>query len=263
MNEFFQLLGMGWISVFVFMSILWYIGKRIGNYAIVDVGWTVSLVLLCLVFFLFGAGLFERKLLILLMVSFWGIRLGGYLLFTRIIGGHGEDERYVAFRRDYGEAVDRKFFINIFQFQALLDVVLAIPFLLISINPEESLQTLEYAGLGLFVVAVIGEAVADNQLHSFKKNPENKGKNCEVGLWYYSRHPNYFFEWLIWVSYGLVSLASPYGYIGLSSPVLMYILLTKFSGVPMSEELALKKRGDVFREYQRTTSAFFPWFKKG
>jgi steroid 5-alpha reductase family enzyme len=96
-----------------------------------------------------------------------------------------------------------------------------------------------------------------------KKNPENKGKNCEVGLWYYSRHPNYFFEWLIWVSYGLVSLASPYGYIGLISPVLMYILLTKFSGVPMSEELALKKRGDVFREYQRTTSAFFPWFKKG
>ncbi len=262
MSDVLQIVGYGWLSVFIFMSILWYIGKEIQNYAIVDVGWTVSLVLICAVYFYLGNGWFERKLLILGMVGFWGIRLGGYLLFTRIIGGHGEDERYKAFRKDYGDSVDRKFFTNIFQFQGLLDVVLSIPYLLICLNPEEGFQTLEYVGLGVFVIAVLGEGLADNQLHRFKKDPANKGKNCEVGLWNYSRHPNYFFEWLIWVSYFFVSLASPYGYLGIIPAILMYVFLTKFTGIPMSEELALKKRGDVFREYQRTTSAFIPWFKK-
>ena len=245
MSDVLQIVGYGWLSVFIFMSILWYIGKEIQNYAIVDVGWTVSLVLICAVYFFLGNGWFERKLLILGMVGFWGIRLGGYLLFTRIIGGHGEDERYKAFRKDYGDSVDRKFFTNIFQFQGLLDVVLSIPYLLICLNPEEGFQTLEYVGLGIFVIAVLGEGLADNQLHRFKKDPANKGKNCEVGLWNYSRHPNYFFEWLIWVSYFFVSLASPYGYLGIIPAILMYVFLTKFTGIPMSEELALKK-GEMY-----------------
>lgn len=262
MVEVLKLVGYGWLAVFLFMTILWYIGKKIENYAIVDVGWTISLVLICVVYFVLGEGWLYRKILILGMVGFWGIRLGGYLLFTRILGGHGEDERYKAFRSDYGDAVDRKFYTNVFQFQGILDVVLSIPYLIICMNPVEGFGILEYVGLGVFSIGVIGEAVADNQLHSFKKNSENKGKNCEVGLWYYSRHPNYFFEWLIWVSYFFVSVHSPYGYLGILPAILMYIFLTRFTGVPMSEELAVKKRGDVYREYQRTTSAFFPWFKK-
>ncbi|MCB1142832.1 MAG: DUF1295 domain-containing protein [Leptospiraceae bacterium] len=262
MNEIIQIIGIGWFAVALFMTILWYIGKKIQNYAIVDVGWTIALVILSSIYSILGDGWLPRRILIGGMVGFWGLRLGGYLLFTRILGGHGEDQRYVAFRKDYGDKVDQKFFTNIFQFQGLLDLVLAIPFLLIAMNPIPEFTYYDFIGLGIFLIAIIGEGIADNQLHTFKKKPENKGKNCEVGLWYYSRHPNYFFEWLTWISYGVISLGSEYGYLGFLSAILMYIFLTKFTGVPMTEKYALEKRGDVYREYQKSTSPFIPWFKK-
>lgn len=252
----------GWALVAIFMSILWYSGKRKNNYNIIDVGWTLSLVIFVWVFYFLCNGAFEKKILIVSLVSFWGIRLGGYLFVTRVLSGHEEDERYASFRADYGEHVHRKFFTNIFQFQGSLNVILSIPFFLICNNPNSNFHILEYFGVFLFGVALIGEAIADYQLNQFKKDPNNKGKNCEVGLWYYSRHPNYFFEWLVWVSWGWISLAAPYGYIGLISPILMYIFLTRFTGIPITEKFILKKRGDVYREYQRTTSAFVPWFKK-
>ncbi len=265
MPEAIRLLLIGAGIIFLFMSALWYTGKKIGNYAIVDVGWAAALAILALAYFILGEGFFLRKIIITSMVCFWAIRLGGYLLFTRILGGHGEDERYTAFRKDYGDAVDRKFFTNIFQFQGLLDVFLSLPFLISCINPNPEMQIWEWIALGLFIFAVLGEALADRQLHSFKKDAANKGKNCEVGLWKYSRHPNYFFEWLIWVSYSLFSIAPEFGifgYSGILPMIVMFIFLTKFSGIPMTEKQALLKRGDVYREYQRTTSAFIPWFKK-
>ncbi len=253
----------GWLLVAIFMGILWYYGKRKNNYNIVDVAWTFSLVIFVWVFYFLCNGAFEKKILIVSLVSFWGFRLGGYLFITRVLSGHKEDERYASFRESYGEYVHRKFFTNIFQFQGALNVVLSIPFYLIASNPNSEFHVLEYLGIILFIVALMGEAIADYQLTQFKKNPENKGKNCEVGLWYYSRHPNYFFEWLVWVSWALISLASPYGYVGIISPILMYIFLTRFTGIPITEKFILQKREDIYKEYQRTTSAFFPWFKKG
>ncbi|MDX1957276.1 MAG: DUF1295 domain-containing protein [Leptospiraceae bacterium] len=261
--NFWQLLLIGWGVVFIFMTILWYIGKRMNNYAIVDVGWTMALWLLVTVYALLADGLLIHKALIFSMVSFWAFRLGGYLLFTRILGGHGEDQRYTAFRKDYGDSVDRKFFTNIFQFQGALDVILSLPFLYACLNTSPQIEILEWAGLGFFLVGILGEATADRQLHDFKTKPENKGLNCEVGLWRYSRHPNYFFEFLVWVGFGLVGLASPNGYYGLIATVIMFILLRFISGVPMSEKYAIAKRPEVYSEYQRTTNAFVPWFKKG
>jgi steroid 5-alpha reductase family enzyme len=257
-----QLLLIGWGIIFVFMSLFWYVGKRMGNYAVVDVAWTMALWILAVVYAILGNGNIIHKVLILGMVSFWAFRLGGYLLFTRILGGHGEDQRYTAFRKDYGEDVDRKFFTNIFQFQGALDVVLSLPFLFACLNDSSSIEILEIAGLGVFLVGIVGEAIADRQLHNFKSDKANAGKNCEVGLWNYSRHPNYFFEFLVWVGYGLVGLASPNGYYGLISTLIMLVLLTKVSGVPLAEKYALEKRPEIYKEYQRTTSAFVPWFKK-
>ncbi|MCX8000870.1 MAG: DUF1295 domain-containing protein, partial [Leptospiraceae bacterium] len=226
-------------------------GKQKNNYTIVDVGWTLGLVIMAWVFYFFCIGSWEKRILITSLVSFWGIRLGSHLFITRILKGHKEDERYASFREDYGDKVHRKFFTNIFQFQALLDVILSIPFFLIANNPKVEFEVLEIAGVILFILAFAGESLADYQLNQFKKDPSNQGKNCEVGLWYYSRHPNYFFEWLVWVSWSLISLAAPYGYFGLISPILMYIFLTRFTGIPMTEKIILKKRGEAYREYQR------------
>lgn len=265
MNQVSSILITAFICIFIFMSSFWYIGKKIKNYAIVDVAWATALVLLCAIYFFMGDSILERRVLILSMVCFWGLRLGGYLLFTRILGGHGEDERYANFRKDYGDKADRKFFTNIFMFQGALDIFLSLPFLLVCINPNPEIQVYEFFGFVLFIIALAGESIADRQLHQFKAKPENKGKNCEIGLWYYSRHPNYFFEWLVWVSYFLVSISPSLGWIGflgILPMILMYIFLTKFSGVPMAEKLSLEKRGDVYREYQKTTSPFIPWFKK-
>lgn len=104
--------------------------------------------------------------------------------------------------------------------------------------------------------------LADRQLARFRADPANKGKVCQAGLWNYSRHPNYFFEWLVWVGYAVFALGSPWGWLGLIAPALMLHFLLNVTGIPMTEELSLKSKGDAYRAYQRTTSAFVPWFKK-
>ena len=100
------------------------------------------------------------------------------------------------------------------------------------------------------------------QLKQFKANPANKGRVCQAGLWNFSRHPNYFFEWLVWVAFFLFALGSPWGWVTIYCPALMLFFLLKVTGIPMTEELAVKTKGDAYREYQRTTSVFVPWFKK-
>lgn len=260
MENIWFMVFIAWVVVFIIMTKLWYLGKKIHNYAIVDVGWAFSLVAIAFVYYVLGEGFIARKAIIMFMVFFWGFRLSSYLA-VRVLS-HGEDARYTAFRKDYGDAVDRKFFTNIFQFQGLLDIILSIPFLIICSNPDINIHPLEYIGLTVFLFAVIGETAADFQLSQFKADTANKGKTCKVGLWNYSRHPNYFFEWMIWVSYFLVALPSPNGYFAIIPAILMLIFLLKFTGIPMTEANAIKTRGEEYREYQRTTSAFVPWFKK-
>lgn len=104
--------------------------------------------------------------------------------------------------------------------------------------------------------------MSDEQLHGFKANPKNKGRTCNVGLWQYSRHPNYFFEWLVWVAFFVYALGSPWGWAAVISPVIMYVLMIYVSGVPLAEHQALESRGDDYRRYQQVTSMFFPWPKK-
>ena len=114
----------------------------------------------------------------------------------------------------------------------------------------------------LFIFALIGETIADEQLQSFKREPANKGKTCDTGLWYYSRHPNYFFEWLVWVGLFIYALGSPNGWIAFVSPLLMFYLMMYVSGVPLAEEQALLSRGQAYKDYQQTTSVFFPLPKR-
>jgi steroid 5-alpha reductase family enzyme len=146
--------------------------------------------------------------------------------------------------------------------QGISNVLLSIPFFISVVNTQRSLSVFEYAGAVLWLISVVGEAIADVQLASFKKDPNNKGKVCDKGLWYYSRHPNYFFEWLMWVSYFVFALGSPYGFIAIISPAVILYLLLKVTGIPATEQQSLKTKGEAFKRYQQTTSVFVPWFKK-
>ena len=242
------------------MLILWLIHLPIRNAAIVDAGWAGGLALLAVIYGVLGDGWMPRRVVIGAMVLYWGFRLGLFLLLTRVIG-HPEEGRYVELRRKWGSNIALKFFA-FFEVQALLDVVLSAPFLLAALDPKPHFTALEIAGVATWLLAFVGEIVADAQLRHFKMNSSNRGKSCQVGLWHYSRHPNYFFEFLIWVGYALYALDAPYGFVGLLSPALILYFLLRLSGIPATEAQALRSRGDEYRAYQRTTSAFVPWFPK-
>ena len=253
----------GFLLVAVMMFMLWLIGLRTNNYAIVDFGWAVGLTLIA---DYYGwqswrhGGYLPRIILFCAMATIWGLRLGLYLLLTRVIG-HPEEGRYQQLRKEWKTNLPLKF-LAFYLFQGLLDAILSLPFLWVALNRAEKIHWLEIAGVALFVIAKIGESISDAQLTAFKNNPNNKGKTCRAGLWKYSRHPNYFFEWNIWVAWFLFALASPHGYTAIVCPAFMLFLLFKITGIPATEEQSLRSRGDDYREYQRTTSVFVPWPKK-
>lgn len=249
----------GWLIIFLFMTLLWLIHFPIKNAAIVDVGWTFSLLILP-VFYATQAGWTVRSILIVTMAALWALRLGGYLFFTRIWKAE-EEGRYITLREKWQPYTGLKFFI-FFQAQGLMDVILSIPFLLAILNPEPVIHWLEWLAVLIFLLAFVGETASDWQLHSFKKNPENKGKICQKGLWNYSRHPNYFFETVIWLSWGLFALLSPYGWVGLIAPAVIISSIWKVTGIPATEEQNRKSKGEAWLEYERTTSVFVPWFKR-
>jgi steroid 5-alpha reductase family enzyme len=242
------------------MLALWIIHLILGNAAIVDVGWAAGLAVLAIFYSIAGPGYGARKWAVASMAGFWGLRLAAYLLFARVIG-QPEEGRYVQLRKEWKSYLPLRF-LFFFEFQAALDVVLSLPFLLACLNPNAPLGAFEKIGAGIWLFAMIGEAVADEQLNRFKKNPSNKGKTFRGGLWRYSRHPNYFFDWLVWVGYAIFVLGSAWGWLGLISPALILYFLLGITGIPATEAQALRSRGTEYRDYQRSTSSFIPWFPK-
>ncbi len=261
MNHLIMLLLIGAASVAWLMLGLWLISLSPGNAAIVDAGWAGGLALLGVLYAAFGDGYWRRSAIMAAMAAIWGLRLSTYLMVTRVIG-HPEEGRYQELRRKWKTNIAFKF-LMFFEFQALLCVVLAIPFLAAARNPDRMISPLEWTGAALWVIAMAGEVTADRQLSKFKSDRANKGHTCQVGLWRYSRHPNYFFEWLIWMGFAIFALDSPGGYWGLISPALILYFVLRVTGIPATEAQALRSRGEEYRRYQQSTSAFVPWFRKG
>ncbi|MGH8377877.1 MAG: DUF1295 domain-containing protein, partial [Gammaproteobacteria bacterium] len=222
-------------------------------------GWTIGVPLCALIFAAMGDGNATRRIVVAVMTALWGVRLGVYLLF-RVLG-HPEDARYAQLRREWSGNVPLRF-LGFFELQALLAVVFALPALFASLNAAPRFSWLEYLGIALWIIAVTGESIADWQLKRFKADPANRGRLCRAGLWNYSRHPNYFFEFLVWVAFAVFALASPWGWIVLICPLLMLVFLFKLTGIPATEAQALRSKGEAYRQYQRSTSAFIPWFPK-
>lgn len=256
--EHLALLGAAIVAAM--MLVLWVIHLLIRNAAIVDVGWAAGLGILAIFYAFAGPGYYARKWAIASMAGFWGLRLAAYLLFARVLG-HPEEGRYVQLRNEWKTNLPLHF-LFFFEFQALLDVVLSLPFLLACMDTRVPLGVWAKTGAAIWLIAIAGEAFADKQLNAFKKNPANKGRTFRAGLWKYSRHPNYFFEWLIWIGYAVFAISSPWGWLGLLSPALILYFLLGVTGIPATEEQALRTRGNEYRAYQRTTSAFVPWFPK-
>lgn len=213
------------LSVALF-ALAWFTAKRIDNYSIVDALWSLSFGLFALVTLLFAMGDPTRKLLFGGMFFIWSLRLGSYLT-VRIFSHLSEEgRRYKERRRQYGSRAGSRFFL-FFMYQAVSVVLLLAPLFVVAANGTPGIRPLEWIGAAVWLVGLIGESVADAQMAHFRAAPENKGKICEQGLWHYSRHPNYFFEAVIWLGYGIFALATPYGWATLYAPALIWFRLLK------------------------------------
>jgi steroid 5-alpha reductase family enzyme len=241
----------------VVMAMAWAVQRAMRNAGWVDVFWTFGTGAAGAIAAL-AAGFSPRSALAAALIIVWALRLGLYILF-RTRGIPHEDARYARMRTEWGTRFEPRMFA-LLMVQAVAAWPLAVAAGLAAWCPAPLAGVPLLAGLAIAVIAVAGEALADRQMHQFRGNPANKGKVCDVGLWGWSRHPNYFFEWLYWLAYPALALSGgwPWGLLAFAAPVLMFLLLTRISGVPMLEREMLESRGESYRAYQRRVPAFFP-----
>jgi steroid 5-alpha reductase family enzyme len=246
------------------MAVAWQVQLTTGNTGWIDVFWTFGLgavaIIASLVPLFDGSWPHVRQIMVAILVAVWSLRLGGHILIrTRTVG---DDPRYRQLITQWGTDAAREMFWQL-QKQAAVSLILAISIVLAAQNPHPGLRTQDVLGLAMVIAAIVGEAVSDYQLRRFKVDPANRNSVCDIGLWRWSRHPNYFFEWLFWLAYPLIAIDlagyNPYGWLALLAPICMYWVLVYVSGIPPLEEHMLRSRGETFRAYQRRTRAFFPF----
>ncbi|WP_058197235.1 DUF1295 domain-containing protein, partial [Xanthomonas translucens] len=177
---------------------------------------------------------------------------------VRVFGDAHEDGRYRALREHWHG--DQRRFLLFFLGQALVVVLFALPLSMAAHNPLPQWSMWTTLALATWLLAVGGESLADRQLAAFRAAPGNKGKTCRRGLWRYSRHPNYFFEFVHWFAYVFLAVGSGALWVGIAAlgPLLMFAFLYRVTGIPYTEQQALRSRGQDYADYQRSTSAFFP-----
>ena len=237
------------------MAVLWYVQVRIHDASHVDVAWAVLIACAAILYAVLADGDLAHRVLAAALASLWGFRLGGYLYVNRI-RGKAEDGRYRELRRKWAEKANRNFLV-FFQAQALFVVFFSLPFAFIALDPDSSFGLVEWIGIALWAIGNVGTIVSDRQLAQWRAHPKNKGKTAHGGLWSWSRHPNYFFEWVNWCGNALVATTAPRGWIAWIVPAGLLFLLLRVTGIPATEAQALRSRSD-YAEYQRTTSAFVP-----
>lgn len=257
MNPWQQLL-LVWALGAIAQGLAWARQQRTRNAGIVDVVWSFGVGGAAVLVAMTGEGALLPRALLGVLGSLWGLRLGLHLL--QRVRGEGEDGRYAQLRKRWGDAPMK--WLAMFQFQALLVALFALPFLAVAANPVAEGNAWFVGGIAMWIACVAGEAIADSQLARFRADPANKGKACRAGLWRYSRHPNYFFEWLHWFAYVLLAVGSPLAWLAWSGPLVMYVFLRFLSGVPFTEAQALRTRGEDYARYQRSTPMLIPWFPK-
>jgi steroid 5-alpha reductase family enzyme len=251
------------VALAVVMSGAWLAWRNTGNSGWIDTTWTFGLGAVgcagALAPSLWSAGITARQALVAALIVIWAVRLGVHI--AQRTSGIKDDPRYGKMVAGWGADASLQMYFLV-QKQALVSIPLALSMVLAGWNPLPGLRVQDGLGVLVLVIAIAGEGVADAQLRRFRANPANFGKVCDAGLWSWSRHPNYFFEWFGWLAYPLLAIdfsgVYPWGFAALLGPACMYWLLVYVSGIPPLEAHMLERRHDEFRAYQARTSAFFP-----
>jgi len=237
---------------------LWWRQRRTGNATSVDAAWSAAIGVIGVGAAVFGGGSPVQRLTVGLLAYAWSGRLTWHLLRDRVFGRAVEDGRYRAMREHWGPSANRNFFW-FYQAQALAALGVAAPFLFLAQHEAPALSAVQVVGLVVAVLAQAAESLADRQLAAHRRAPGQQHLACRRGLWRFSRHPNYFFEWLTWCGVGLVA-APALGWLAMLQPAAMFVLVRFVSGVPFTERQALKSRGCDYRRYMAETSVFVPWW---
>ena len=242
------------VVIAAMVSALWLVSLALRDASIVDIFWGFGFVVVAWVSSFVADGNADRRVLLVVLVSIWGLRLAGYLAWRNI--GKGEDYRYQAMRRRFG---DRFWIVSlwyVFGLQGALMWIVSLPVQAAG-TFDDGLIWLDFVGVAFWVVGLFFETVGDIQLARFKADPANKGKVMNRGLWRYPRHPNYFGDFMVWWGLYLIALATGGGWWTVVGPLVMSVLLMRVSGAALLER-SLRKRREGYEEYVATTSGFFP-----
>ena len=249
----------GFFLIFSLMSTLWVVSVILKNVSIVDMFWGMGFVMVN-TFYFFNTETTPAKLILLILVAVWGLRLSFYLAWRNI--GKPEDFRYQEFRKKYGEK--NYWWISFFQtflLQGILMGIISLPLLGVNMYAtSKNLNFLDYLGILVWASGFIFEAVGDNQLARFKKDTKNKGKVLDTGFWHYTRHPNYFGDSAVWWGFGILCLSAG-SYWLVAGSVIMTLLIIKVSGVALLEK-SMKDQKPEYIAYIQKTNSFIPWFPK-
>lgn len=250
------MIALGALLLAALMSVLWGIAYRRKDAGWVDVGWTVGTGGLGVLYACLGDGASLPRLTIGVLSAAWGLRLTAHLL-PRLLRATAEEPRYARLRTRWLRHTELRLFL-MFQAQAVLALVLASTFHAAATQPGASSPRFVLLGIALWIIGWVGETIADHQLARFKADPTHRGRVCDVGLWRYSRHPNYFFEWVLWIGYGFIGTGGHDTWLAWVGPAIMGGLLVFVTGIPPSEQQALRTRGEAYRDYMTRTSPFLP-----
>jgi steroid 5-alpha reductase family enzyme len=255
----FYIFGHIWLAAFFLMFFGWVVSLLRKRAEIVDVLCTIGTALAGIWCSIVLEGDTARRMVLGGVFGLWGLRLSLHLFKDRFLATY-EDGRYKDLREEWGNSANSKFFL-FFQLQAFLIPVLATTAFSVASN-SRPLSWIDSIAIIIMLLSILGETVSDRQLARFKierkNNSDPANSICRVGLWNWSRHPNYFFEWTFWLTFPVLALGSPYFFLVFISPVLMFYLIRYVTGVPPTEDRMLKSRGDIFLKYQAEVSAFIP-----
>ncbi len=251
------------VVLVIIMALLWLRQRQTGNAGTVDIAWSFGTglagVWLAMAPIVGASSNISRQSLVAVMAAVWAIRLGSHI--WRRVVSEEEDGRYRELRESWGDNLQRRLFW-FFQMQAVAAVLFAVPIFIAARNPDPTIGWADYLGLAIWVVALGGESIADRQLARFKATASRAGQVCDHGLWGYSRHPNYFFEWVHWFAYVVIAFGAVsyyhWAWLTLVGPAFMLHFLIRVTGVPPTERHLLASRGDAYRAYQQRTNMFFP-----